>query len=155
MTLQRGPRRAVGAAQVELGLIGDGIATSDFVAKLEAAPSLAKGEREVAKKAEVKEVSFAARAGDNLQKAGAAGLATVGAYQGYAATVQSGVDQIKATRDSIKGIVGDGVQATLSAWVVDHWQGLLLAGGCATAFILGGSLLSSAVRAYRSGRLVA
>ncbi|WP_267358504.1 MULTISPECIES: N-acetylmuramidase domain-containing protein [unclassified Methylobacterium] len=50
-------RRAVGAAQVELGLTGDGVATSDFVAKLEAAPALAKGEREVAPKSEVKEVS--------------------------------------------------------------------------------------------------
>jgi hypothetical protein len=64
-------RRAVAAAQVELGMVGDGVATSDFVSKLEAAQPLAKGEREVASKKEVKEVSFAARAGDNLRTAAA------------------------------------------------------------------------------------
>ncbi|WP_267358505.1 MULTISPECIES: hypothetical protein [unclassified Methylobacterium] len=47
------------------------------------------------------------------------------------------------------------MQATATAWFVEHWQAVLLAGGFATAMVLGGSLVESAVRAYRSGRLVA
>ncbi len=148
-------RRAVASAQVELGQTGNGVADPAFITKLEAAEPISKGAREVAGKAEVKEVSFAARAGDNLRKAGAAGLASVTAYQGYAATVQSGVDQLRSARDSVKDIVGDGAQATVAAWVVEHWQALALAGGCATAVVLGGSLLGSAIRSYRSGMLVA
>lgn len=155
-------RRAVAAAQVELGMPGDGVAAPAFVTALESAPPLVKGEREVATKKEVKQVSFAARVGDRLRTAGAGGLGAVGIYQTYAATVQgtadqvrAGVEQAKQARDTVQAIVGEGVTAHVGGWMLEHWQALALAGICATGVVLGGKLLHSAVRAYRDGRLVA
>lgn len=155
-------RRAVAAAQVELGLTGTGVADPAFVAALEGSAPIARGAREVAGKKEVKEVSFAARVGDVSRKAGAGGLGVVGVYQTYAATVQgtadqvrAGIDQAKAARDSVVGIVGDGLAATVGGWMVEHWQALAIAGVSATGVVVGGALLGSAIRAYRSGRLVA
>ncbi|BCM83573.1 N-acetylmuramidase domain-containing protein [Methylobacterium indicum] len=155
-------RRAVAAAQVELGQAGDGVASPTFVAALESAPALAKGAREVATKAEVKQVSFAARLGDRIRKGGLAGLGAVGTYQASLAsfqstadTVKGGVDQVRAARDTVTGIVGETVASAATSWLLDHWQAIALAGGCATAVVVGGTLLKSAVCAYREGRLVA
>ena len=143
-------------------MTGDGIATPEFVTRLESAPKISQGARETATKKEVKQASFAARIGDRFKKGGGLGLGALGVYQGYAATAQSTVDQVKggidsakATRDSVVAIVGDGVGATIAAWAVEHWLAIAAAGTCATVMVVGGSLLGSSIRAYRAGRLVA
>lgn len=155
-------RRAVAAVQVELGQAGDGVASPGFVAALESAPSLAKVAREVASKHEVKKVSFAARLGDRIRKGGIAGLGGVGAYQASLAsfqstadTVKGGVDQVRAARETVTGIVGETAASAATSWLFEHWQAIALAGGCATAVVVGGTLVKSAVEAYREGRLVA
>ncbi len=152
-------RRAVAAAQVELGQPGDGVASPAFVAALEAAPTIAKGAREVASKSEVKQVSVTARIGDRLRKLGwgGAGGATgyVALFNDKASTVRDGIDQARSAKETVTSLVGDGATATATAWLAEHWQALALAGGCATVAVIGGTILKASVEAYREGRLVA
>lgn len=154
-------RRAVAAAQVELGQTGTGIADMAFITAIEAAPAISRGAREVASKKEVKQVSQPARYGDNLATAGKVGLGVVGTYQAYAATatetasqVQSGVEQARAAKETVTAIVGEGFMSTAGVWLVAHWQAVALAAVCATAVIVGGRLLRCAVANYRAGRTV-
>ncbi len=150
---------AVASAQALLGMNGDGIATPGFVTKLEAAPRISQGGREVASKKEVKQVSITARIGDRLRKLGWGGTAGVGGYVALfndkAGQVRDGIDQAKAARDTVQGFVGEGFTSSAGVWLVEHWQSIALAGGCATVAVVGGTLLKHAVDSYREGRLVA
>lgn len=154
-------RRAVAAAQVELGMPGTGVADPPFILALEAAEPISKGAREVASKKEVKEVSQPARIGDNIATAGKVGLGTVATYQAYASTVsdtasqvQAGVDQAKAAKDTVTSIVGEGFMSSVGVWVVGHWQAIAIAAACATAVYVGSRLVRCAVANYRAGRTV-
>lgn len=154
-------RRAVAAAQVELGQTGTGIADMAFVTAIEAAAPISLGAREVASKKEVKEASQPARYGDNLATAGKIGLGTVATYQTYAATatetasqVQSGVEQARAVKETVTSVVGEGFMSSVGVWVVGHWQAIAIAAACATAVYVGSRLVRCAVANYRSGRTV-
>ncbi|MCJ2035526.1 N-acetylmuramidase domain-containing protein [Methylobacterium sp. J-068] len=152
-------RRAVAAAQVELGQTGTGIADMTFVTAIEAAPAISRGACEVASKKEIKEASQPARIGDNIKVAGQVGLGTVATYQAYASTVtdtasqvQSSVDQARAAKETVTSIVGEGFMSTAGIWVVAHWQAIALAAACATAVYVGSQLVRCAVANYRAGR---
>lgn len=143
-------RRAVAAAQVDFGLAGDGIATIEFVQRLETSEPIAKGARELATVKDLKNESAAVDLADKAKKT------VVVAGGGTAAADQVGLlDQASGLIDVAKTQLDklDGVKATLIGFGLKPSVLLVIAAGAVVWFIAS-RIQAARLEDHRSGRTV-
>lgn len=148
-------KRAVGAAQVELGLTGTGVADPATVAAIEGAELIPKGARELVTAKDLRaDGDPQVKLGTRIQQVGAGALGLMGTGQAYLATASDTVEQVKGAKETVTTIVGDTYADMATAWVVAHWPLLVGAGAAVAMVTMGGYVVSCAVVAHRTGRTV-
>lgn len=143
-------RRAVAAAQVDFGLAGDGIATIEFIQRLEASEPIARGARELATVKDLKNESAAVDLADKAKK----GVVVAGG--GVAAADQVGIlDQASGLIDVAKTQLDklDGVKATLIGFGLKPSVLFVIAAGTVVWFIAS-RIQAARLEDHRSGRTV-
>lgn len=148
-------RRAVAAAQVELGLVGNGVATAAFIEELEAAEPISKGARALVTAKDLRAKGDPqVKLGTRIQQVGLGAVGLMGTGQAVMSQASETVDQVRTAKDTVTNIVGETAADMATAWVVAHWPLLVGGGAAASMVLLGGYVVSCAVTAHRTGRTV-